>query len=183
VELSPRNNKAATLYKLTESLGAGSVVVEIGCLRSGEEVASDGWGTLYLASRAKHRAWQFHSIDKNLQAIQTAATVLLNYELPEASLHHADATEWLLGFDGLIDCLYMDGPDDPAINLDQLIAAYHKLRDLVVIDDTQEYGDNRWGKGSLTLPYLGGKGWTAVHYLTEPGFRMSCAMRSSRISL
>lgn len=180
-ELSPRNNKAATLYRLTESLALGSVIVEIGCIRYDEETASeDGWSTLYLASRAQRRGWEFHSIDKDLQAIQTARSVLLKNVLPEARLHHADATEWLLGFDGVIDCLYMDGPDDPTINLNHLIAAYDKLRDLVIIDDTQEYGGNRWGKGSMTLPYLESKGWIVVHYLTDPGYRMSCAMRSSR---
>ena len=103
--------------------------------------------------------------------------------LTKASLHHADATEWLLGFRGVIDCLYMDGPDDPNANLSQLIAAYDRLRYLVVVDDTQEYEGNRWGKGSATLPFLEGKGWVVRHYLTVPGYRMSCATRMPSVSM
>lgn len=183
-ELLPRNNKAATLCKLTEPLGFGSIVVEVGCIRYSDEVASeDGWSTVYLARRAEERKWQFHSVDNDLQALQVAATVLLKNGLTETRLHHADATEWLLRFSGVIDCLYMDGLDDPNTNLSQLIAAYDKLQYMVIVDDTQEYGGNRWGKGSMTLPFLEGKGWIVRHYLTVPGYRMSCAMRMSTVSM
>lgn len=182
-ELSPWNNKAATLCKLTEPLGFRSIVVELGCIRYSDEVASDGWSTVYLASRAEERGWEFHSIDIDPQALQMATAMLLKNGLTEASLHHADATEWLLGFSGVIDCLYMDGPDDPNANLSQLIAAYDRLRYLVIVDDTQEYGGNRWGKGSMTLPFLEGKGWVVRHYLTVPGYRMSCAMRMPTVSM
>ena len=77
-QLSPRNTKVATLYKLMEPLGWGSVVVEIGSIRYSEEVTSDdGWSTVYLASKAEERKWQFHSIDDDPQAIQIATTALL----------------------------------------------------------------------------------------------------------
>ncbi len=182
-ELSPRNNKAATIYKLTEPLGFRSIIVELGCMRYSDEVASDGWSTVYLASRAEERGWEFHSIDIDSQALQMAATVLLKNGLTKANLHHADATEWLLGFSGVIDCLYMDGPDDPNANLSQLIAAYDRLRHTVIVDDTQGYGGNHWGKGSMTLPFLEGEGWIVHHYLTVPEYWMSFAMRTSTVSM
>jgi len=54
-ELSPRHTKAATLQKLTEPLGLGSVVVEPGCVHYSEELAwDDGWSTVYLASRGQN---------------------------------------------------------------------------------------------------------------------------------
>lgn len=183
-QLSRWNTKVATLCELTEPLGLGSIVVEIGSIRYSEEVASDdGWSTVYLARRAEERRWRFHSIDNDPQAIRIAATVLVKNGLTEASLHLADATEWLRGFNNVIDCLYMDGPDDPNINLGQLIAAYDKLQYMVIVDDTQDYGGNHWGKGSTTLPFLQAKRWAVTHYLTVPEYRMSCAMRMPTVSM
>ena len=177
------NAKAALLLELTEGLGAGAVVVEVGTMRFGHEAPSDGASTLYLARRAKERGWKFVSIDNDEAAFLNAAKVLRVHDLQAvADLRLDDGAIVLANLIGPIDFLYLDGAADPGEALAQFEAAEHRIAPwaVVAIDDIQEIRPGEpLGKGERLLPALEARGWTVEVRPTEPGYAMAICRRLS----
>lgn len=167
------NRKAECLLQAASHLPADAVVVEIGCVRSANEVPTDGYSTVYLAAAALEHGWGFHSVDYNMDAIRTAEAATGGQGV---TLHLADGTEWLTGF-GKIDLLYLDGSISPEEAVQQYEAATLVWDATVVIDDVQQIGGHAHGKGDALLERLDHDGFAVDIYDTEPGYRMAVAHR------
>jgi len=160
------NKKAEVLLKATENLGTGSVVVECGSLRFDTEIATDGFSTYHLAQRAKERGWIFYTVDQDQKAMAVTQRVLGNVGLLQyAVIVEAEASKWLDTFADKIDCLYLDM--SAVANARAVQAAYDKLTNLVVIDDTNATQEGEFGEGSLAIPWLDVRGWDVISYPTE----------------
>lgn len=173
------NAKAERLLAVFDGLPRGSVFVEIGCVRFPEEIASDGYSTVYLAEAAKENGWELHSIDIDAAAVQNAQALTEN--LPNA-VHHADGAAWLKEFRGSIGGLYLDGAAQPQQAVDQYRAARLSDDAVIAIDDIQPIaaGDVERlerGKGDLLLDVLAADGWTVDIHKTIPGYLMAVATR------
>lgn len=166
------NAKAAALLQAFENLGAGATVVEIGCVRFAQEIPSDGWSTVHLATAAADHGWKLHSVDVDPQAVEIACNATA--DLP-GEVHLADGAEWLAAFAGPIDGLFLDGSADPAEAVAQYQAARLADRAVIVVDDVQPIGQQAWGKGDLLLDALERDGFTVEVVDTEPGYRMAIA--------
>jgi predicted O-methyltransferase YrrM len=167
------NRKAECLLQAASELPQGATVVEIGCVRSVHEIATDGHSTAYLAEAAKAHGWKFHSVDCNPDAIGAAEQATNG----GVTLHCKDGADWLVGFQGSIDLLYLDGSSDPEEALWQYEAASLAPEATVVIDDIQPIGHSQQGKGDALLGLLEDDGFTVSIYDTEPGYRMAVAKR------
>ena len=161
------NRKAEVLLKLTNGLGVGSVVVEAGALRFYKETPTDGYSSFYLAKRAKERGWLLYIVDNNQSSVATTRQVLRDAGLLQnVVVVQAEADKWLGVFADKIDCLYLDMSRDADARA--LQAAYDKLGDLVIIDDTNVSKDGEYGEGSLAIPWiLAQGGWLLESYPTE----------------
>lgn len=170
------NRKAARILAATATVGVGATVVEIGCVRFDREIGSDGWSTVYLARRAKRRAWRFSSVDVDESAIAKAAAACEG--LP-VSLVCDDGERFLRGYGHMIDCLYLDGGGSSLAALGQYRAARLAPGAVVIVDDCQPFDDQPAGKATHLIGRLERDGFDAVAYDTEPGYRMLVAARSA----
>lgn len=174
------NAKAATLLEAFDGLPAGATVVEIGCVRFPHEIASDGWSTVHLAHAAQARGWRLYSVDIDPSAVRNARSATAGLPI---SVHLARGSEWLAGFAGPIDGLYLDGAAYPDEAVAQYEAANLSVGAVIAIDDIQPIVDQRLGiaaergKGDLLLDVLDRDGWTVMIVDTVPGYRMAVASR------
>jgi predicted O-methyltransferase YrrM len=164
------NAKAQTLLAAFFELPTGAMIVEIGCIRFGHEIASDGWSTVYLARAAAENGWTFHSVDCDLGAVGTARAVTA--DLP-CEVHHADGAEWLGEFEQPIDGLYLDGALDPGQAVEQYRQANLAKGAVVVIDDVQAVEGHRHGKATELLAVLERDGFGVNVTATERGYLMA----------
>lgn len=172
------NRKAATLLEAFGDLGAGAVVVEIGCVRQAHEVPSDGYSTFYLAQTAAESGWELHSVDVDLGAVRNAQSACEG--LP-VSFWCADGAAWLADFSFAIDGLFLDGAANGQQTLDQYVAATLADRCVIVIDDVQDIilpGEIlQRGKGGMLLDRLMADEFEVAIKDTEPGYQMAVAAR------
>lgn len=168
------NAKAERLLAAAEGLPEGAILVEIGCIRTSSEMASEGWSTVYLAHAAKEHGWEFHSVDSDGRAI-TSAHAATGSE--GVTLHPADGAAWLALFDGVIDFLYLDGSADASEAVMQYLAAPLAWGATVVVDDVQPIGAQQQGKGDALLDLLAKDGYRVEISSTEPGYLMAVATR------
>lgn len=173
------NGKAERLLAAFDHLPAGAVIVEIGCVRTSQEVPSDGYSTVYLAEAAQEKDWAFYSIDSDPAAVANART--LTEDLP-VSVQQADGATWLAGFVIPISGLYLDGAADAAQAVDQYDAASLADDAMIVIDDIQPIHEDHHdplerGKGDLLLDVLEADGWSVEIHETEPDYLMAVATR------
>lgn len=166
--------KAKRLTQAMRGLGRGTVVVEIGCARYSTEIPSDGWSTIYLAQEAARRGWDFHSVDTDPAAIETARTATAN--LP-VRFHCARGERWLYTFSRKISGLYLDGSDNPDETLLQYRAARLADQAVVVVDDAQAMEGRPLGKANTVLIPLRQDGFRVRVHKTEPGYQMAVATR------
>lgn len=167
------NRKAECLLQAASRLRKGATVVEIGCLRSTHEVPTDGHSTVYLADAAIEHGWTFHSVDCDENAVRIAQEVTNG----GVTLHLADGEAWLYEFQRKIDLLYLDGSASAKEALRQYEAAQLKPNATVVIDDVQQIGSQKRGKGDTLLDLLEQDGFAVSIHDTEPGYRMAVATR------
>jgi predicted O-methyltransferase YrrM len=166
------NGKAAQLLSICAWLPKGAVVVEIGCMRYPNEIASEGYSTFYLAQECEKRGFEFHSVDNNQEAISLATT-----HVPSKFRSHlADGEEWLRAFTKPIDFLYLDGALDPEQTERQFTAATLAPGAVVAIDDVQNERSLRQGKGTALLPRLEREGWQVTVVPTVNGYEMAFAV-------
>lgn len=169
------NKKAAALLDAFKDLPDGANVVEIGCVRFTEEMASDGFSTVYLAQEALKRGWMFNSVDRDRGAVNRARIV--TQDLP-VSVHYADGREWLESFPDEIDGLYLDGAMSPGEAVSQYRAAKLAKKAVIAIDDVQSFFPYKRGKGDLLLDVLEDDGWDVSVVETEwPNYKMAIARR------
>ncbi len=138
------------------------VIVETGCVR-----AEDDWGagcsTLLLGYYLRQHGGHLHSVDLNEKNVVNARTWTTG--LP-VTVHHADSRDFLRGYSGKIDLLYLDSADvdTPGYQqccLDEAVLALPKLSPsaAILIDDSP-WSSGKWtGKGGLAIPWLMKQGW------------------------
>lgn len=123
-----------------------------------------------IFNRPQHqeRGLEFLSIELLEHHANVANHVLRDHNLPSAVV--VGDARFVLPNLAEVSLLYLDGSDDPAEALAQLMAA--KLRDgaILVVDDCHEYDGNPFGKGSLIVPYLNDRKIAWCLRPTEPGY-------------
>ncbi len=166
------NRKATTLLGALAQAADGPVV-EIGTIRTAEEVPTEGWSTLHLARACATAGRRFSSFDQNPDAVDLANGILRRRGLvPVAAV--ADGVAAIRSA-GPIAMLYLDSSDDPMQTLEQYRAATFVPGAIVVVGDVQEYNGNRLGKATLLAEELGQAGVEYSIVDTVPGFRMLIA--------
>lgn len=165
--------KASRLLSAFSPLPAGSLVVEVGCVRRREETAGDGWSTVYLARKARKAGWRFVSIDSDPEACAIAR------DLTGARIICSPGTCGVARVSARtkIAGLYLDGGASPQETAEQYEAARLADRAIVVIDDVHDFGGNRLGKGGIAIGLLERDGFRVQIHDTEPGYRMAVAAR------
>ena len=173
------NRKAARLLDCLDRLDAPKLIVEVGSLRYDGEIASEGFSSAYIAAWCCSHDCRFITIDIEPEHSRITRRALQARNL-QADIVIGDALPLLAGLPAWIDCLYLDGPFDPELNMSQLMACLDRLRQLVLIDDTQDEQGQQYGKGTAVIPYLESIGWQVEHWATEPKYRMTSCWRDSR---
>ncbi len=144
-------------------------VVETGCIREAEDWPGAGmFGYLAGAFLSRHGG-RLVSVDSDPGKCQFARDYTAAFS-GIVQVVNADSVDFLSGFPGRIDLLYLDSldsgePGSAEHNLNEAKAAVDKLgpKSLVAVDDTT-FGHGGWsGKGALTVPYLLSTGWQAAY--------------------
>lgn len=166
-ERPARNRKAQLLLQILAKAPPGDVV-EVGCLRSLHEVATDGHSTYYLALECLARGREFTSVDVDPVVVDVANEVLRRAGLP-ALARVSDGAEKLKAC-GPLAMVYLDSSDEPSDTLGQLAAADILPGGYVVVDDAQANGLNLFGKATLVVRHCSQNGVPFDIVGTEPGF-------------
>lgn len=179
-----RNRKAERLVESLAKAPAGAIV-EIGCLRTVTEVASDGWSTFYLAQKAAEQGRAMFSFDLDPHSVRIANQVLEQAGSPVRVLEE-DGVAAIKGMEkGSIAFLYLDGSDNPDETLEQFQAARTKLAAgaVICVDDVQMYGwELPHGKASKLIPFLDAQGTRYTIHPTHPGFSMLVFTNNARVT-
>lgn len=149
-------------------------IVEIGCLRTVGDVDGDGYSSALFAYIANVTEGKLISIDHSSEAIATWDRVLTDLGLRNRCMAIvmdgvAALKDWPSRNIGLVDCLYLDGPDPTnptcaSFHLEclQLIEPYFGNEVIVVIDDVLN-ASTFAGKGNFVIPYLLSQGYTTIY--------------------
>lgn len=133
----------------------GKVIVEIGAIRDGRQIAAraDGHSTVVWNAAGM----EVYTIDNSEEAIGITRRLL--HGSSSVHLHCGDGIEFLMTFPKQIDLLYLDGPDADKGGQEFHLKAYQAIRHrkpgLILIDDC-DLMPKRWrgrGKGELLIPF------------------------------
>jgi len=162
-----KNKKAALLLESLPRAPQGTVV-EIGSTRTIQEIASDGFSTVYLARACKERGVEFRSFDLDPMTVDKANRILGREGLSQC-VACGDGAIVLKELDP-VAFLYLDSSDDPEDTLSQFTAAPLAPGAIVVVDDAQSNGVHPFGKASRLVSLFAEHGVKFEIRPTEPGY-------------
>lgn len=168
------NRKAERLMYALDHAPKGAVV-EIGCVRTPSELATDGWSTIYFSERCAEEDRPFISFDIDEVSVDICNKALLGRgQMKRAEV--MDGVEALKAYDRPIALLYLDGADDPVETLKQFKAANFASEAVLVVDDVQFIDwDKLLGKATDLVVELDKRNVPYDIYSTEPGYSMLVA--------
>jgi hypothetical protein len=171
-----RNNSFLKVIEILEQTYSQPItIVETGCIRNTTEESKfgDGWSTLNWDYYAKKTNSKVYVIDIDQNHINKSMEIVPPSEFVEYTKD--DSINYLQNFDKKIDLLFTDSydycGDEENIRkchnhaLNEVIAAWDKLKDncFVLIDDV--FNDQWDGKGKLSIPYLLENGFELVYFI------------------
>lgn len=178
-------NKPEVLLAALTEIPYAKTFVEMGSLNFAEENQMWGHSTLYLGEEARRRRGKLYTVDIDpVKSEITRQVVAENKLTPWVEVHTMDGVEFLATFSSTIPFLYLDGPENPLINLEAFQAAEDKVEHLVAIDDCNKPYYSIWdklfgpplGKGQLVIPYAEERGW-AVEIIPTVGPQQMAILR------
>jgi predicted O-methyltransferase YrrM len=140
--------------------------VETGTIRQAEDWPGAGYST-YLFGAVLHACPEakLYSVDldpNHCEFARKSCAVFGNH----VEVVNSRGEDFLRGFDGAIDLLYLDScdtqhPEHAEVCLGELKAALPKLKPgaIVAVDDSPWGSGNFTGKGTLAVPFLLANGW------------------------
>jgi hypothetical protein len=140
-------------------------VVETGTIRASEDWPGAGFFTYLAGAYLQRCGGHLHSVDLSAENCAFAREWTSVFG-ETVSIHQGDSVQFLAGFAGPIDVLYLDSldttePGHAEHALRELQVALPRLhqRCVVVVDDTP-WRTGAWtGKGALLVPWLLQRGW------------------------
>ncbi|MCL2782066.1 MAG: class I SAM-dependent methyltransferase [Actinomycetia bacterium] len=139
-----------------------ATIIEVGTLRDNN--VGGGHSTFKFGEYLAQFGGILHSVDISAKAVEFSQRASADY-LPWIEHHVADSSEFITGFQGTIDLLYLDGLDAlpgheaeaSAKQLDEIRKAYPRLSDraVVLLDDAALPGEGKTFHSSRLLPRLG----------------------------
>jgi predicted O-methyltransferase YrrM len=159
------NRKSGLLLEALARAPDGPVA-EIGCIRQEREEPVDGFSTYWLARRCRELGRTFRSFDLDTRAVGIARAILEKEGLPGV-VECRDGVEALTHL-GPVAFLHLDGPDNPAMALDQYRAAELLPGAVLVIDDAHNYWCGAHGKATAVVRHFEGSPLPLVPFRIVP---------------
>jgi len=171
-----RNNSFLKVIEILEQTYSQPItIVETGCIRNTTEESKfgDGWSTLNWDYYAKKTNSKVYVVDIDQNHLNKSMEIVSPSEFVEYTKD--DSINYLQNFNKKIDLLFTDSYDycgdkenirkchNHALN--EVIAAWDKLKDhcFILIDDV--FNDQWDGKGKLSIPYLLENGFELVYFI------------------